>query len=63
MYGVRIIRASQELVQEQVISSSLCLGVDFTESEKFPALVVKPKNIKYKDISCGENNMMMIDGI
>lgn len=38
------------------------IGVDFTESEKFPTLVVKPKDIKYIDISCGENNMMMMDG-
>ena len=38
------------------------LGVDFIESEKFPTLVAKPKDVKYTDLSCGENCMMMLDG-
>lgn len=38
-------------------------GVDFIESEKFPTLVLKPKDVKYRDLSCGENCMMMLDGI
>lgn len=38
------------------------IGVDFIESEKFPTLVVKPKGVKYIDLSCGENCMMMLDG-
>ncbi len=37
------------------------IGIDYTESEKFPTLVVKPKEIKYTDFSCGENCMMMLD--
>jgi alpha-tubulin suppressor-like RCC1 family protein len=37
------------------------IGIDYTESEKFPTPVVKPKEIKYVDFSCGENCMMMRD--
>lgn len=37
------------------------IGIDYTESEKFPTLVLKPKEIQYKDFSCGENCMMMLD--
>jgi alpha-tubulin suppressor-like RCC1 family protein len=37
------------------------IGIDYTESEKFPTLVLKPKEIKYIDFACGENTMMMQD--
>ena len=37
------------------------IGIDYTESEKFPTSVLKPKEIKYLDFSCGENTMMMLD--
>lgn len=37
------------------------IGIDYTESEKFPTLVAKPKEIKYLDFKCGENSMMMLD--
>jgi alpha-tubulin suppressor-like RCC1 family protein len=37
------------------------IGIDYTESEKFPTPVVKPKEIKYVDFCCGENTMIMKD--
>jgi len=37
------------------------IGIDYCESEKFPIYVIKPKEIKYVDFSCGENCMMMLD--
>lgn len=37
------------------------IGIDYTESEKFPTPVIKPQEIKYVDFSCGENTMMMLD--
>jgi alpha-tubulin suppressor-like RCC1 family protein len=37
------------------------IGIDYTESEKFPTPVLKPQEIKYIDFSCGENTMMMLD--
>lgn len=38
------------------------IGIDYTESEKFPTLVAKiDKSVKYVDFSCGENTMMMLD--
>lgn len=38
------------------------IGIDYTESEKFPTLVQKKAaDAKYVDFSCGENTMMMLD--
>lgn len=37
------------------------IGIDITESEKFPTPVLKPKELKYVDFSCGDNTMMMLD--
>ncbi len=37
------------------------IGIDYTESEKFPSPVAKPKEVKYIDFSCGDNCMMMLD--
>lgn len=37
------------------------IGIDYTESEKFPTLTLKPDNVKFRDFSCGENCMMMMD--
>mgnify|MGYP001613716937 CR=1 FL=1 len=39
------------------------IGVDFIESEKFPNLIVKNKNSQFVDFSCGENCMMLQEGI
>lgn len=38
------------------------IGIDYTESEKFPTLVEKvEQEIKYVDFNCGENVMMIKD--
>lgn len=36
-------------------------GKDYTETEKFPTLVVKKPGIKYTDFICGENTMIIKD--
>jgi alpha-tubulin suppressor-like RCC1 family protein len=38
------------------------IGIDYTESEKFPILMRKnTPDLLYKDISCGENGMFLLD--
>ncbi len=37
------------------------IGVDMTESESYPTLVTKIKDMKIEDFNCGENGMMMKD--
>jgi alpha-tubulin suppressor-like RCC1 family protein len=37
------------------------IGIEMTESEKFPVPVIKTPETKFSDFCCGENGMMILD--